>query len=133
VTEERTFVENWWQRKFSMANLPTRDDVIMFAHALELLKAFRGAGDARWMTGPTEKNWLEAWWLRKFPANPPKWGSVLNLADAEELLVEVRKGTEARWAEEQRRTKIMTADEKSGSAAAEARKRKAKERKARNG
>ena len=76
--------------------LPTGDDVIMFAHALELLKAFRGAVDAKWGTGPSEKSWLEAWWLRKFPANPLKWGSVLNLSDAEELLIEFRKFTEAR-------------------------------------
>jgi hypothetical protein len=93
VTEERAFVENWWQRKFSMPNLPTGDDVIMFAHALELLKEFRG--DA-WMTGPTEKSWIEAWWQRKFPANPLRWGSVLSLTDAEELLIEFRKSTEAR-------------------------------------
>ena len=91
MSEERAFIENWWQRKFSMPNLPTGDDVIMFAHALELLKAFRGAGDA-----PTEKSWLEAWWQRKFPANPLRWGSVLSLTDAEELLIEFRKSTEAR-------------------------------------
>ena len=78
-----------------MPNLPTGDDVIMFAHALELLKAFRGTGDAKWMKGPTEKSFLEAWWLRKFPANPLKWGSVLSLDDAEELLIEFRKSTEA--------------------------------------
>jgi hypothetical protein len=47
------------------------------------------------MKGPTEKSFLEAWWLRKFPANPLKWGSVLSLADAEELLIEFRKSTEA--------------------------------------
>jgi hypothetical protein len=96
VSEERAFIENWWQRKFSMPNLPAGDAVIMFAHALELLKAFRGAGDAKWMTGPTEKSWLEDWWLRKFPANPLRWGSVLRLTDAEELLIEFRKSTEAR-------------------------------------
>jgi hypothetical protein len=95
VSEERAFIENWWKRKFSMPNLPTGDDVIMVSHALELLKAFRGAGDAKWMTGPTEKSFLEAWWLRKFPANPLKWGSVLSLADAEELLIEFRNSTEA--------------------------------------
>ena len=95
MSEERAFIENWWQRKFSMPNLPTGDDVIMFAHALELLKAFCGAGDA-WMTGPTEKSWIEAWWQRKFPANPLRWGSVLSLTDAEELLIEFRKSTEAR-------------------------------------
>ena len=95
MSKERAFIENWWQRKFSMPNLPTGDDVIMFAHALELLKAFRGAGDAKWMTGPTEKSWLEAWWLRKFPANPLRWGSVLSLADAEELLMEFRISTES--------------------------------------
>jgi hypothetical protein len=67
---------------------------------LELLKAFRGAGDAKWMTGPTGKSFLEAWWLRKFPANPLKWGSVLSLAGAEELLIEFRKSTEATLAEE---------------------------------
>jgi hypothetical protein len=48
------------------------------------------------MTGPTEESWLEAWWLRKFPANPRRWGSVLSLAVAEELLIEFRKSTEAR-------------------------------------
>ena len=101
MSEERAFIENWWQRKFSMPNLPTGDDVIMFAHALELLKAFRGAGDAKWMTGPTEKSWLEARGLRKFPANPRRLGSVLSLAAAEELLLEFRKSTEARM----RRTK----------------------------
>jgi hypothetical protein len=95
VSEERAFVENWWTRKFSMPNLPTCDDVIMVSHALELLKAFRGAGDAKWMTAPTGKSFLEAWWLRKFPANPLKWGSVLSLADAEELLIEFRISTEA--------------------------------------
>ena len=95
MTEERAFIENWWQRKFSMPNLPTGDDVIMFAHALELLKAFRGAGDA-WMMGPTEKSWIEAWWQRKFPASPLRWGSVLSLTDAEELLIEFRKSTEPR-------------------------------------
>jgi len=62
----------------------------MVSHALELLKAFRGAGDPKWMTGPTEKSFLEAWWLRKFPANPLKWGSALSLADGEELLIEFR-------------------------------------------
>jgi hypothetical protein len=97
VSEEKAFIENWWQHKFSMPNLPTGDDVIMFSHALELLKAFRGAGDARRITDPTEKSFLEAWWARKFPANPLKWGSVLRLADAEELLVEFRKSTEVRW------------------------------------
>ena len=75
----------------------TGDDVTMFSHALELLKAFRGAGDARRITDPTQKSFLEAWWARKFPAHPPKWGSVLSLADGEELLVEFRKSTEARW------------------------------------
>ena len=95
VSEERAFIENWWKRKFSMPNLPTGDDVIMVSHALELLKAFRGAGDAKWMTGPTGKSFLEAWWLRKFPANPLKWGSVLSLVDAEELLIEFRKSTQA--------------------------------------
>lgn len=97
MSEERAFIENWWQQKFSMPNLPTGDDVIMFSHALELLKAFRGAGDARRITDPTQKSFLEAWWARKFPANPLKWGSVLSLADAEELLVEFRKSTEVRW------------------------------------
>ena len=96
MSEERAFIENWWKRKFSMPNLPTGDDVIMVSHALELLKAFRGAGDAKWMTGPTEKSFLEAWWLRKFPDNPLKWGSVLSRADAEELLIEFRKSTEAK-------------------------------------
>lgn len=96
MSKERAFIENWWQRKFSMPNLPTGDDVIMFAHALELLKAFRGAGDDKLMTDSTEKSWLEAWWQRKFPANPPRWGSVLSLTDAEELLIEFRKSTEAR-------------------------------------
>jgi hypothetical protein len=38
VSEERAFVENWWKRKFSRPNLPTGDDVIMFAHALEASK-----------------------------------------------------------------------------------------------
>jgi hypothetical protein len=90
VSEERAFIENWWKRKFSMPNFPTGDDVIMVSHALELLKAFRGAGDAKCMTGPTEKSFLEAWWLRKFPANPLKWGRVLSLADAEKLLIEFR-------------------------------------------
>jgi hypothetical protein len=94
VSEERAFVENWWTRKFSMPNLPTGNDVIMVSHALELLKAFRGS-DAKWMTGPTEKSFLEAWWLRKFPANPLKWGSVLSLAEAEELLIDFRKSTDA--------------------------------------
>jgi hypothetical protein len=102
VTEERAFIENWWQRKFSMPNLPTGDDVIMFAHAIELLKEFRGAGDA-WMTGPTEKSWIEAWWQRKFPANPLRWGSVLSLTDAEELLIEFRKSTEARMRRRKRK------------------------------
>ncbi len=91
------FIANWWQHKFSMDHLPTGDDVIMFSHALELLKAFRGAGDAWRIRDPTEKGFLEAWWARKFPANPPKWGSVLSLADAEELLVEFRKSTKVRW------------------------------------
>ena len=95
MSEERAFIENWWKRKFSMPNLSTGDDVIMVSHALELLKAFRVAGDADWMTGPTEKSFLEAWWLRKFPANPLKWGSVLSLGDVEELLMEFRKSTEA--------------------------------------
>jgi hypothetical protein len=95
VSEERAFIENWWKRKFSMPNLPTDDDVIMVSHVLELLKAFRLAVDAKSMTGPTEKSFLEAWWPRKFPANPLKWGSVLRLADAEELLVDFRKSTEA--------------------------------------
>ena len=95
MSEERAFIENWWQQKFSMPNPPTGDDVIMFSHALELLKAFRGAGDARRITDPNQKSFLEAWWLRKFPANPPKWGSVLSLADAEELLIDFRKSTEA--------------------------------------
>ena len=95
VSEERAFIENWWKRKFSMPNLPTGEDVIMVSHALELLEAFRGAGDAKWVTGPTERSFLEAWWLRKFPDNPLKWGSVLSLADAEELLIEFRKSTQA--------------------------------------
>src|SRR6266481_2157392 len=95
VSEKRAFNKNWWKRKFSMPNLPTVKDVIMVSHAIELLKAFRGAGDAKWMTGPTEKSFLEAWWLRKFPDNPLKWGSVLSLADAEELLIEFRKSTQA--------------------------------------
>ncbi len=72
MSKERAFIENWWKRKFSMPNLSTGDDVIMVSHALELLKAFRGAGDAKWM-----------------------WGSVLSLADAEELLIEFRKSTQA--------------------------------------
>jgi hypothetical protein len=101
VTEERAFIEAWWQRKFSMPNLPTGDDVIMFAHALELLKEFRGADDA-W-TGPTEKSWIEAWWQRKFPANPLRWGSVLSLTDAEDLLIEFRKSTEARMRRRKRK------------------------------
>jgi hypothetical protein len=95
VSEERAFIEKWWKRKFAMPNLPTADDVIMVSHALELLEAFRQAGDAKWMTGPTGKSFLEAWWLRRFPANPLKWGSVLSLADAEKLLIEFRKSTEA--------------------------------------
>jgi hypothetical protein len=94
VSEERAFVDNWWKRKFSMPNLATDDDVIMVSHALELLQAFRGA-DAWGGTGPRAKSFLEAWWLRKFPADPLKWGSVLRLADAEELLMEFRKSTEA--------------------------------------
>jgi hypothetical protein len=94
VSEEREFVENWWKCKFSMPNLATGDDVIMVSHALELLEAFRGA-DAKWVKGPIGKSFLEAWWLRKFPADPLKWGSVLSLADAEELLMEFRKSTEA--------------------------------------
>ena len=53
------------------------------------------ASDAKWTTGPTEKSFLEAWWLRKFPDNPLKWGSVLSLADAEELLIEFRNSTQA--------------------------------------
>jgi hypothetical protein len=95
VSEEKAFVENWWTQKFSMPNLPTGDDVIMVSHALELLKAFRGAGDAKWIKSPDGESFLEAWWLRKFPANPLKWGSVLSLADAEELLIDFRKSTEA--------------------------------------
>lgn len=95
MSEERAFIENWWKRKFSMPNLPTGDDVIMVSHAIELLKAFCGASDANWKTGPTEKSFLEAWWLRKFPDNPLKWGSVLSLADAEELLIEFRNSTQA--------------------------------------
>jgi hypothetical protein len=95
VSKERAFVESWWKCKFSMPNLATGDDVIMVSHALELLEAFRGAVDAKWITAPTGKSFLEAWWLRKFPANPLKWGSVLSLADAEELLVEYRISTEA--------------------------------------
>jgi hypothetical protein len=95
VSEERAFVENWWKCKFSMPNLATDDDVIMVSHVLELLEAFCGAGDDKRMTGPTGKSFLEAWWLRKFPANPLKWGSVLSLADAEELLMEFRISTEA--------------------------------------
>jgi hypothetical protein len=95
VNEERAFIEKWWKRKFSMPNLPTGDDVIMVSHAIELLKAFCGASDAKWTTGPSEKSFLEAWWLRKFPDNPLKWGSVLSLADAEELLIEFRNSTQA--------------------------------------
>jgi hypothetical protein len=95
VSEERAFIENWWQRKFSMPNLATGDDVIMVSHAIELLEAFRGAGDAKWVKGPIAKSFLEAWWLRKFPADPLKWGSVLSLADAEELLMEFRISTVA--------------------------------------
>ncbi len=49
MSKERAFIENWWKRKFSMPNLSTGDDVIMVSHALELLKAFRGAGDAKWI------------------------------------------------------------------------------------
>jgi hypothetical protein len=95
VTEERAFVENWWKRKFSMPNPATDNDVIMVSHALELLEAFCEAGDAKRMMGPTGKSFLEAWWLRKFPANPLKWGSVLSLANAEELLMEFRISAEA--------------------------------------
>src|SRR5439155_23812362 len=73
------------------------DDVIMVSHAIELLKAFCAASDAKWTTGPTEKSFLEAWWLRKFPDNPLKWGSVLSLADAEELLIEFRNSKQATW------------------------------------
>ena len=92
MTEERAFVEQWWQRKFSMTNFPRLDeDVIMFAHALELLTAYQGSAAAEQMTAPTAKHWLEGWWLHKFEANPPKHGSVLSLADAEELLIEFRK------------------------------------------
>jgi hypothetical protein len=94
VTEARAFVEQWWQHKFSMPNLPRLDeDVIMFAHALDLLTAYQGAAAAERMTTPTAKHWLESWWLRKFEANPPKHGSVLSLADAEQLLIEFRKST----------------------------------------
>jgi hypothetical protein len=91
-TEERAFVEQWWQQKFSMSNRPRLDeDVIMFAHALELLAAYQGAAKAEQMTTPTAKRWIEGWWLRKFKADPPKHGSVLSLADAEQLLIEFRK------------------------------------------
>lgn len=42
VNEEGAFVERWWQHKFSMVNLPRLDeDVIMFAHALELITAYQ--------------------------------------------------------------------------------------------
>ena len=94
MSEEKAFIEKWWKRKFAMPNQPTDDDVIMASHALELLEAFRESGDAELVTGSTGKSFLEAWWLRKFPANPLKWGSVLNLADAEKLLIEFRESTE---------------------------------------
>lgn len=87
------FIANWWQHKFSMDHLPTDDDVIMLAHALELLTAYQKACDARWKTAPTAKSFLEVWWQRKFPADPPKHGSVLRLADAKELLIAFRKST----------------------------------------
>jgi hypothetical protein len=94
VTEERAFVEQWWQQKFSMTNLPRLDeDVIMFAHAIELLTAYQAAAATEQMTTPTAKHWLEGWWLRKFEANPPKHGNVLSLADAEQLLIDFRKST----------------------------------------
>jgi hypothetical protein len=112
VSEERAFIENWWKRKFSMPNLPTDDDVIMVSHVLELLKAFRVAVDAKSMTGPTEKRFLEAWWPRKFPANPLKWGSVLRLADAEELLVvsQIHRGRVAEEREEAGETYVGAQD-----------------------
>jgi hypothetical protein len=94
VPEERAFVEQWWQQKFSMTNLPRLDeDVIMFAHVLELLTAYQGAAAIKQMTTLSAKHWLDGWWLRKFEANPPKHGSVLSLADAERLLIEFRKST----------------------------------------
>ena len=90
---ERAFIENWWKTRFPTANPPTLSNAMTFADALELLEAFRGAGDVKWTTGPTEKAWLEAWWLRKFP----EWDSVITASDAEDLLIGYRKGTEARW------------------------------------
>jgi hypothetical protein len=112
VTEERAFVENWWKRKFSMPNPATDDDVIMVSHALELLAAFCEAGDAKRMTGPTGKSFLEAWWLRKFPANPLKWGRVLSLADAEELLMEFRISTEATLSPDEEHEMVSSPEEK---------------------
>jgi hypothetical protein len=76
-----------------MTNFPRLDeDVIMFVHALELLTAYQGVAAAEQMTTPTAKHGLEGWWLHKFEANP-KHGSVLSLADAEQLLIKFRKST----------------------------------------
>jgi hypothetical protein len=111
VSEERAFVENWWKCKFSMPNLATGDDVIMVSHALELLEAFRGACDAKWVKGAIGKSFLEAWWLRKFPANPLKWGSVLSLADAEELLMEFRISTEATPSPDEKHYEMVSSPE----------------------
>jgi hypothetical protein len=86
---EQAFIENWWKTRFPTGNSPTLSNAMTFADALALLKAFRGADDVKWMTGPTEK----AWWLRKFP----EWHSVITAGDAEDLLIGYRKGTEARW------------------------------------
>jgi|SRR5579862_876330 len=93
MTDERAFVENWWRRKFSMPNTPTDDDVIMFAHAIELLTAYQMSDD-KWMPEATTKYWLDGWWRPKFEGSPPKHGSVLSLAGAEELLIDFRKFAE---------------------------------------
>ena len=63
------------------------------------------------VTGSTGKSFLEAWWLRKFPANPLKWGSVLSLADAEELLMEFRISTEATLSPDEEHYEMVSSPE----------------------
>jgi hypothetical protein len=109
VTEERAFIEQWWRRKFSMPNLPTDEDVIMFAHAIDLVTAYHKDGDGRSTTRCPARPWAEAWWQRKFPAKPLKWGSVLTLSDAEELLIEFREATKDQLkSAEQKKAKEQT-------------------------
>ena len=91
---ERAFIENWWKRKFPAMDLPS---TLTFNGALDLLTAFRGTGDARWATGPKEKHFLEAWWQRRFPAAHLRRDCTMPFVDAEDLLIQFRKSTEALW------------------------------------